>query len=293
MIKDHPTYPSKTGDATAQRTRPYNTLADGLPWPVRCDENCSQRARQVWIVEWAAPPRDDQTVFNQILTMVLTQYAVPAHVAAAMAERRRSDQLGGKLGQNLKVGEDAYMHKLGEPDFSSYREMCLEVKQGIFHIVADVKCPTTYYEPKLRALMVRVAEMIVAKVKPVSGSTITQPPPVVTTPRLEIAEGPSGRPNPVAPGGAVQCGVLPRYGSGGTLRYQWTATGGSFNNAQAQNPTWTAPTAGATQYLLTVYITAPDGSSIGASYLQKTTAPTWSPPPARDDDHHHGHPHLR
>jgi len=279
VINQEAMYPSKTGDATAQRTKPYNTLADGLPWRVEGDENCGQRGRQVRITEWAAPPRDDQTVFNQALIMVLTRYAVPAHVAAAMAERRRFDQLGGKLGQSLRIGEDAYMHKLGEPDMSSCREMCLEVKQGVFHIVVDTKCPTTYYEPKLRALLVRLAEMIVAKVKPVSGSTITPPPPVVTTPRLEIADGPSGRPNPVAPGGAVQCGVLPRYGAGGILRYRWTATGGSFNNAQAQNPTWTAPTAGATQYGLTVYITAPDGSSIGASYLQNVTAPTSSPHP--------------
>jgi hypothetical protein len=92
---------------------------------------------------------------------------------------------------------------------------------------------------------------------------------VVVPPKLEITAGPSGNPNPVAPGGTVQCSVQARHDQGAALSYQWTATGGSFNNPRLQTPIWTAPAAGgAAQYGITVNITAADGTQIGASYLQ-------------------------
>ncbi|MFO7948184.1 MAG: hypothetical protein R6V19_15380, partial [Armatimonadota bacterium] len=66
--------------------------------------------------------------------------------------------------------------------------------------------------------------------------------------RVTITAGPSGDPNPVGSGGDVQCTVSAECSDGHALSYHWSAedpTGnpaGSFDNATAQNPTWTAPT---------------------------------------------------
>ncbi|MBU0606946.1 MAG: copper amine oxidase N-terminal domain-containing protein [Armatimonadetes bacterium] len=281
VVKDTPTYPSKTGDATAQRTKPYSALADGLPWSVYCGENCSQRARQLLILEYAAPPNNKKTVFNDMLAMILTRYADPKHVAEAMAKRRRYDKIWSCEGTDFSIGNQAYLRKVGAESFSGSRNVYLEVQRGTFHLLVAVDSPSAYYEPKLRALAVSLAQMIVPKLRAYDSSNPVAPPPPPTSPRLEIVEGPLGRPNPVAPGGAVQCAVLVSYSSKPKLSYQWTATGGTFNYPQAQNPTWTAPATGsASQYAITVSITASDGAHIAASYLQKVSAaPTSSPPP--------------
>ncbi|HCU36223.1 MAG TPA: hypothetical protein DGT21_12485 [Armatimonadetes bacterium] len=65
---------------------------------------------------------------------------------------------------------------------------------------------------------------------------------------VTITEGPAGDPASVASGGNVACSVTAEDSHGGhVVRYSWTTTGpgggaaGSFSNATAQNPTWTAP----------------------------------------------------
>src|SRR5207245_786018 len=61
-----------------------------------------------------------------------------------------------------------------------------------------------------------------------------------------ITTGPSGTPNPVASGGAVNVSVTPVDSLGRTLSSGWTAlcgglgSNGSFDNAALQAPTWPA-----------------------------------------------------
>ncbi len=86
-----------------------------------------------------------------------------------------------------------------------------------------------------------------------------------------ITAGPAGEPNPVASGGTVQCGVTAEDTFGHTLTYQWSASGGSFNNSTAQNPIWYAPanTSGSTQvYDISVIITCSEGKWAGGSFVQ-------------------------
>ncbi len=65
---------------------------------------------------------------------------------------------------------------------------------------------------------------------------------------LAMTVGPSGAPNPVAPGGTVQASVTATDNFGHGVLYEWSAdcppvlaTDGSFNNASLRNPLWTAP----------------------------------------------------
>jgi len=65
--------------------------------------------------------------------------------------------------------------------------------------------------------------------------------------QLSITAGPSGTPNPVNPGGAVSLSVSASDNFGHALTYAWTSTcagglqAGSFDNAAAAAPKWTAP----------------------------------------------------
>ena len=65
---------------------------------------------------------------------------------------------------------------------------------------------------------------------------------------------PAGTPNPVDSGGEVTCTATASDTIDHSITYAWTATGGAFNDATAQNPTWTAP-ANATGELVTYNLT--------------------------------------
>ena len=98
---------------------------------------------------------------------------------------------------------------------------------------------------------------------------LAQPPNLAG---VEITDGPRGEPNPVASGGQVRCTVTAQHSANLPLTYEWTATGGRFDNPNAPTPVWTAPAAGATQYGITVTVKAADGTEVGASYLQQIGA---------------------
>ncbi len=85
-----------------------------------------------------------------------------------------------------------------------------------------------------------------------------------------IVAGPAGVPATVDPGGKVQCTVQAVDSETRDMKYKWEATGGTFNDATANNPMWTAPanaTAEAVTFTIKVSVTtAPKGleSILGA-----------------------------
>jgi hypothetical protein len=94
---------------------------------------------------------------------------------------------------------------------------------------------------------------------------------------LTITSGPSGNPNPVTPGGSANLTVSATDTLGHALSYSWTAlcpslqSNGSFNNAAAQNPTWTAPAnETGNQQSCTIQVTVRDGNGLSqtGSYSQ-------------------------
>ena len=91
---------------------------------------------------------------------------------------------------------------------------------------------------------------------------------------IEITDGPAGTPDTVASGGDVACSVSADDSLiGHTVDYTWTATdgngdpAGSFDDAAAQNPTWTAPanlSDDIREYLIHVVASCHDDASISA-----------------------------
>jgi len=96
---------------------------------------------------------------------------------------------------------------------------------------------------------------------------------VVAAHAVTITAGPQGAPNPVTPGGAVACSVTAGDSHGHALRYAWAATGGSFDDPAAQNPTWTAPSQ-LGDCNVSVTVTCGEDASVSqtASYVQTVTA---------------------
>ncbi len=269
------TYSSDSGDQTVDSDHPR---PGGHALVLQ--HRASQRMREFKIHEHAFLAPDfvrKHVVFYAPLRIHLTRYADPADVATLLEASRRSDQNVGQLGDTVSIGDDAYFSNTATSLFVN-----LWVQQGTFHISISIDQQRNvehwpdHCVAKLKELETYLAELIVSKVAPISGGVppptpppVVVQPPVVVPPKLEITAGPEGNPNPVAPVGTVQCSVQARHGQGAALSYQWTATGGSFNNPGIQTPIWTAPAAGAaTQYGITVNITAADGAQIGASYLQ-------------------------
>ncbi|GAB4345865.1 MAG: hypothetical protein Kow0099_26560 [Candidatus Abyssubacteria bacterium] len=87
-----------------------------------------------------------------------------------------------------------------------------------------------------------------------------------------ITAGPAGMPNPADSGETVQCSVTAEDTFGHTLSYQWSATGGTFDNNTVRNPIWHAPanTSGTTQtFQISVIITCSQGKWTGGSYQQQ------------------------
>mgnify|MGYP001245912918 CR=1 FL=1 len=109
--------------------------------------------------------------------------------------------------------------------------------------------------------------------------TVDAPTPDVVT----ITTPPAGNPNPVASGGNAQCSVTAQDSLGHTLSYEWSASGGSFNNRYLRNPVWHAPTntSGSTQsYQIGVVVRCSAGQSATRSYTQQVTSTTNVPPVA-------------
>ena len=93
---------------------------------------------------------------------------------------------------------------------------------------------------------------------------------------VTITGGPSGSPDPVVSGGTITCSVSAEDTLGHSMGYQWSASGGSFSNTIAQNPTWYAPTntSGATQtYTVSVTASCTGGSASGAFTVQVLSVP--------------------
>jgi len=294
-IKNAPCFPFTDGthpNAHQYRLPPELTVKDVSPYGDRVTDivdgrpvqpggsntipPASCRERKIQFIEYALiGPRFDrkEPVFHRVLEIRLSRYSDPAHVAKRFEMMRREDQNKGQLGSTLSIGDDAYLGKWNSTG-SGY--VYLHVQQGTFYIWIRSSGVASLWQEKLKVLLTYTAQLIVAKVAPISGGVppptpppVVVQPPVVVPPKLEITAGPEGNPNPVAPVGTVQCSVQARHGQGAALSYRWTATGGSFNNPGIQTPIWTAPAAGgATQYGITVNITAADGAQIGASYLQ-------------------------
>ena len=65
---------------------------------------------------------------------------------------------------------------------------------------------------------------------------------LVTDPDVvSFSSDPAGTPSPVESGADVTCTATASDAIGHAITYAWTATGGTFDDATAQNPTWTAP----------------------------------------------------
>ena len=103
-------------------------------------------------------------------------------------------------------------------------------------------------------------------------------PVLVGSEYVEITEGPSGDPNPVASDGQVELSVTATDSLGHPLTYQWTArnsagpAAGAFDDATAQNPVWTAPDnlgSGLASYTIKVVVTSSTGAIAFTSYTQK------------------------
>ena len=71
---------------------------------------------------------------------------------------------------------------------------------------------------------------------------------------VSFSADPAGIPNPVESGEDVTCTATASDTLGHALTYAWTSTGGTYDDATAQNPTWTAP-ANATGELVTYNLT--------------------------------------
>ena len=71
---------------------------------------------------------------------------------------------------------------------------------------------------------------------------------------VSFSSDPAGIPNPVDSDGEVTCTATASDTLGHALTYAWTSTGGTYDDATAQNPTWTAP-ANATGELVTYNLT--------------------------------------
>jgi hypothetical protein len=121
---------------------------------------------------------------------------------------------------------------------------------------------------------------------------------------LTITSSPTGSPNPVGSGGAVNLAVTAVDSLGHRLSYAWAPScptlpsNGSLSNAAAQNPTWMAPpnTTGSQQSCtLQVTVSDGDGSSEAGSLVERVNAvpPTtqcgterWSVKTGTDPDAH-------
>ena len=98
---------------------------------------------------------------------------------------------------------------------------------------------------------------------------------------VEITDGPSGDPNPVASAGQVQLSVTATDSLNHPLTYAWTAwntanqtagPAGAFDDDTAQNPTWTAPvntSVWTESYSIKVVVTSSTGATAFTSYTQK------------------------
>ena len=104
--------------------------------------------------------------------------------------------------------------------------------------------------------------------------------PVTITPIVTIVSGPSGSPNPVISGGAVNVAVSATDSHGLPLRYTWAALcpmlggNGSFSDASAQSPTWTAPanmTGNQETCTLTVTVSDAQGAHATGQYSQRVS----------------------
>jgi len=109
---------------------------------------------------------------------------------------------------------------------------------------------------------------------------------------VTLISGPSGTPNPVDSEGSVNLSVTAQDSLGHDFTYQWTATGGSFDNATVQNPVWHAPvnaTGLARNYTISVLVSCSAGETASGSYGQDvlsigdeitiTSAPSGTPNP--------------
>jgi hypothetical protein len=95
---------------------------------------------------------------------------------------------------------------------------------------------------------------------------------------LTITTGPSGMPDPAAPGALVSLSVTAADSWNHSLSYAWTAlcpatlgSNGSFSNPSIQNPMWTAPTnTTGSQQNCTIEVTVSDGQGLSqpGSYSQ-------------------------
>ncbi|NLO06431.1 MAG: S8 family serine peptidase, partial [candidate division WS1 bacterium] len=102
-------------------------------------------------------------------------------------------------------------------------------------------------------------------------------PPIIGTHGVNIIAGPEGTPNPVASEGAVQCSVTASDSLGHALTYQWSADGGSFDDATLAAPTWTAPanaTGTVAEYQISVTVTCAEDATVSdtASYTQQVSS---------------------
>ncbi|MFO7946328.1 MAG: fibronectin type III domain-containing protein, partial [Armatimonadota bacterium] len=103
---------------------------------------------------------------------------------------------------------------------------------------------------------------------------------------VAINAGPAGDANPAESGADVQCSVTAECSEGHSLSYQWTAEdgegnpAGTFDDATAQNPAWTAPvndTSASVDYTISVTVTCSEGAEASGSFTQ-TVYPAGRPP---------------
>lgn len=94
--------------------------------------------------------------------------------------------------------------------------------------------------------------------------------------RIYIESGPAGSPNPVLPGGGVQCRIRARDSLGHVPLFAWKSfpAAGSFSDPAASDPIWTPPENSMNQvraYTLSCTVTCPEDPSLQetGSFLQE------------------------
>lgn len=175
---------------------------------------------------------------------------------------------GGAIALNANAA-DSLGHSLTY-QWGHVTASCPSDARGTF---SDLSSPTPTWtapvnqsgSPKTCRLRVTVTDGFVSAVQ---GDVVVTIASVVHG--LTLSSGPSGAPNPAPSGASVALSVTANDTLGHAVSYSWSAScptlgNGSFSNAAAQNPTWTAPTnsSGAAE-TCTISVTANDGQGLTA-----------------------------
>jgi hypothetical protein len=176
---------------------------------------------------------------------------------------------------------DSFLH----PVTYSWASLCpAELSgPGTFNPSNAVQNPTWTAPANLTGTTKTCAITVTASDGSISGTATYQQQVASLTHTLIITGSPTGAPNPVDSGAQANLSVTAADSLNHPVSYQWTAlcpalgNNGSFSDANAQNPTWTAPSnlTGNTQ-TCSISVVASDGQGLTAadSYQQQVASVT-------------------